>query len=432
MLRTMIRVPWALSVAGISQMTRMALPIPLSQSATGIPEALSSAFRTAEIQVEQWLMDAWTLSDSLDRGAMFSLLQEVAVMAQKLAPGQTNHLVWQELHNKLESLGTFEYVERVLPDSAGFEQPLSALVEQAGKLDPYTAVWATEGIGHAYVERCLRRNKIPFDLLTAQNLDNLPSRSLITLHAGMGLSLAREALSTFSTRSTGTEIRQALHRFIASCRQNARPGYTEIALEGLGLVGRTLHPHLVPQLDEALSGIDLDMVALFWHGVGRGLYFLPVNFMPYAGSVGRAVAMALEAPHRIGRLNAVSGVAWPATLVNIRHPEIMEMFLRENHALISGSDAFSQGISAAILTWYDCVPDDPSFRAFCNYEPADLTISPRWNEQVRIPCDRALQRYYPALKAGNRLGELFRYQSLSQLAERLEQGKKQTEACPEA
>lgn len=422
--KTMIRIPWMLSVAGLRQVTQAVFPDSLRQIPAGLSETAYTAFRATENRFEQLLIGALAMSDNLSRGSAFELLQEVTAAADGLAPGEASHLVWQELHNKLEAFGTFEYVESVLHLSTGLDRPLPELVELAGALEPYRSVWATEGLGHSYAEERLRQSHVPQDILTAPHLETLPARSLITLHAGMGLPLARHTLSSLSVGSTRSEIRETLYRFLESCRQNARPGYTEIAVESLGLVGRTLYPQLVSRLDQALSSIDIDLVALFWHGVGRGLYFLPVNFMPYVSSAGRAIAMALrEAPHRIGRLNAVSGVAWPFTLVNIRHPQIMEDFLREGYRLIAGSDAFAQGISTAILTWHDSVPDDPALHSFLGYQPKDKTLAARWKEQIRTPCDSALQRYYPVMKTERRLGELFRYQSLSRLVGRLEQEK---------
>ena len=294
--KTVIRMPWALSVAGLRQVSQMLFP----QTPDGLTEAAYTAFRATENRFEQLLVGALAVSDSLRRGSVFELLQEATAAADGLAPGEANHLIWQELQNKLEAFGMFEYVESVLNLSAGLDRPLPELVDQACDLDPYPSVWATEGLGHSHTEQRLQQSRVPQDILTAPHQETLPARSLITLHAGMGLPLARHTLSSLSVRSTRSEILQAMHLFLESCRQNARPGYAEIAIEALGLIGRTLYPQLVPRLDQALSSIDLDIVSLFWHGVGRGLYFLPVNFVPYVSSAGRAIAMALrEAPQGV-------------------------------------------------------------------------------------------------------------------------------------
>ena len=60
-------------------------------------------------------------------------------------------------------------------------------------------------------------------------------------------------------------------------------------MEALGLVTRLRCPELVRIVDWRLSAIDPELVGYFWHGVGRGLYFLPLNALPCASSSWRAV-----------------------------------------------------------------------------------------------------------------------------------------------
>lgn len=362
------------------------------------------------------------MSDRLRRGITFEMLQQAAAALDPLIPGQARQVDWQEFRNKLQAFGVFEYVESTLQLSFLSDLSLPDLVEKTRVLDPYMAVWATEGIGHYYTERYWAQKRVPRNLLTAESLDALPPSSLITLHAGMGLSFARHLLNTLAPRSTRSDIRRVLHQFLTLCHENSRPGYTEITIEALGLVGRTLYPHLVPIIDQELSS-DLDVLGFFWHGVGRGLYFLPVNFVPYPGSTGRAVDMAQqEPPHRLGRLNALAGLAWPLTLVNIRHPHIMETFLKTHQAVVSINDAFAQGVSTAILTWHDSTPGDPDLQRFCQHQPdpSDPLLVRLWKTQVRTPCDIAMRQHYEALRETQRLGALFRYQSLSHVVDQLQ------------
>jgi hypothetical protein len=179
---------------------------------------------------------------------------------------------------------------------------------------------------------------------------------------------------------------------------------------------------LVPTIDRQLSVIDPDIVGYFWHGVGRGLYFLPLNAVPCASSSWRAAEMAQsEAPHALGRLNALAGLVWAVTLVNIRHPEILEAFLKQHGNAFSANDAFANGVSSALMIWYDMQGDDPYLQAFCDYQ-SDATapgLVQLWNSQVRGPCQEALQSYYGVLKAQHGLDEVFRYQPLSVLVDRL-------------
>jgi hypothetical protein len=73
------------------------------------------------------------------------------------------------------------------------------------------------------------------------------------------------------------------------------------------------------------------------------------------------------------------------------------------------------------MIWYDMQGDDPYLRAFRHYQP-DATepgLVQLWNSQVRGPCQEALQSYYGVLKAQHALDEVFRYQPLSVLVDRL-------------
>ena len=107
---------------------------------------------------------------------------------------------------------------------------------------------------------------------------------------------------------------------------------------------------MVRIVDRGLSAIDPDIVGYFWHGVGRGLYFLPINALPCSSSTWRAVEMAHEeAPHTLGRLNALGGLAWAVTLVNIRHPAILEAFLNV---------MMRPGWQRCILHWGECGAHD--------------------------------------------------------------------------
>jgi hypothetical protein len=305
---------------------------------------------------------------------------------------------------------------------AGPEVPLTALVEKADALGPYPAVWAMEGLGRYYTEMHWAHQGMPQYLLTADQVRALPLKSLIPLHMGMGLSLADHLLATLKPQSPDAEIDTVLRQFIELCKHNSREGYTGAVLEALGLITRLRYPQMVRIVDCRLSAIDPDIVGYFWHGVGRGLYFLPVTALPCSGSTWRAVEMAQEeAPHTLGRLNALAGLAWPLTLVNIRHPAILEAFLKRYGDVLSANDAFSTGVSSSVMIWYDMERGDPYLRAFLEHQPdpSNPRLVQLWNSQVRGPSQDALQRYYGVLKARHGLGGVFRHQPLSALVDRL-------------
>ena len=257
----------------------------------------------------------------------FEVMQQSAEVFKFLMPGRDNRLAWQEFQNKLQAFDLFEHVDVTLHLPSGFELSLPALVEQAEALGPYLAVWALEGLGRYYAETYWESQGTPQHLLTADQVRALPVRSLIPLHTGMGLSLADRLLATLKPQSSDAAIDTVLQQFIALCEDNSREGYTGAVLEALGLVTRLRYPQLVRIVDRRLSAIAPDVLGYFWHGVGRGLYFLPLNALPCSSSTWRAVEMAQdEAPHTLGRLNALGGLAWAVTLVNIRHPAILEAF----------------------------------------------------------------------------------------------------------
>jgi hypothetical protein len=395
--QSLMRISLNLSMQGMKQVTR---------------------YLVSDTQVNALMAQAFALSDRLQRGLVFGALLQSTDTVEDMVPGEDGQLAWREFRNKLQAFGAYEYVETNLHISRRSDLSLVDLVLQTEKLDPYMAVWVTEGIGHYFAKVQSKRGHIPHNLLMEVALDSLPDRSLIVLHAGMGLSFAEEELRRLPDRKSGADIRRMIRRLVELCEVNSRPGYKHITFEALGLVTRTLFPQLMSDLDREIKDMDLDLLALFWHGVGRGLYFLPIHFIPQSGSGSRAMEMALnEPPHRIGRLNAVAGLAWPLTLVNIRHPYIMENFLKDSQHLLAASDAFSQGVSTAVMTWLESAPQDSALKAFINHRPSNLSLTSIWKRQIRLPCQIAIDKHLPMLKFERRLDDLFRYTPMAHLLE---------------
>ena len=346
------------------------------------------------------------------RGMMklsFDMMQLSAAAVRWLAPWRETRRGLQEFENKLEAFNLFVHVDSVLAIPSQGEVYLPELIRKAEALEPYRAVWATEGLGYYLATKFCEWSQAPRRLLNGERSGELPEKSLAALHAGMGLAIADRLMKTISPGSHESESRRVLDQFVMACRDNSRPGYIGATYESLGLVARNLYPQMIARLDQQLRQIDEDLVAYFWHGVGRGIYFAPTNFLP-DGNSGRAVKMTCqEPPHELGRRNALAGLAWAMTLVNIRHPEILESFLKHHGSQLGDRDAFINGVSSSVMIWRDSTVDDPSLEAFCNYQPdsSDRTLVERWEEMVRRPCLRALEHVYPALKARRRLGEVF-------------------------
>jgi len=441
--QSMISCSWALCLFGTAQLARIVSPHDKSQSRHQAVVAFDAVTETTELQLSSLIQEIFQAGDQLQRGMVdvmfsvvtleavtprhmtkltFDVMQQSVEVFKYLTPGLNNRLAWQEFQNKLHAFNLFEHVDVALQLSSGPDVPLIALVEKADALDSYLAPWVMEGLGRYYAERHWEYNGTPQQLLTAAKVRDLPARSLIPLHTGMGLSLARRLLASLTPQSPDIAIDTLLREFIALCQQNSREGYTGAVLEALGLVTRLLYPQIVRIIDWRLSAIDPDLVGYFWHGVGRGLYFLPINALPCTSSAWRAVEMAQEEPpHSLGRLNALGGLAWALTLVNLRHPAILETFLEQYGGVISANDAFSTGVSASLMIWYDIEKDDPYLRAFLHYrpDPCNPRLTQLWNSHVRAPAQEALQGYYDVLKTQYGLGEVFRHQSLQALVDRL-------------
>jgi hypothetical protein len=440
--KSILSLSLGMSLFGVKQLANVLSSSDSYQLTSRVAAAGNAVTHTSEEQFDAAIREAFQAGDQLQRDIVdllfgvltleactprritkvtFDMLQQSAEIGRWLMPGRENRLAWQEFKNKLQAFDLFEHVDVVLSLPVGPDLSLAALVARADALGPYCAVWALEGLGRYYAETCWTHQGTPQHLLTTDQANALSAHSLIPLHTGMGLSLADRLLATVQPQYADAAIGRMLQQFIALCQRNSRAGYTRAVIESLGLVTRLRSPELVPTVDRQLSAIDPDLVGYFWHGVGRGLYFLPLNTLPCASSSWRAVEMVQsEAPHALGRLNALSGLVWAVTLVNIRHPEILEAFLHQHAHALSANDAFAHGVSSALMIWYDMQGDDPYLRAFCRYQP-DATVPglvQLWNSQVRGPYQEALQSYYGVLQTQHGLDEVFRYQPLSILMDR--------------
>jgi hypothetical protein len=230
-----------------------------------------------------------------------------------------------EFRNKVGAFRRFEG-----RDDPGAEIGQSAI----GAREAHSRLFAAEG--HAY--RGARG-----DNWTSQVE---PTLSLVAFHAGTGLRRAERALARISS---GTAEETALAEFYAVCRREAVDGFVGIMEEALGLAARTLYPHLMGRLDTRLRTIDARSWERFWHGAGRGIYFAPANLPPFHAAPWRGVAMcSREAPHELGKRNALSGFAFALTLVNLPQPEILEAFL--DHHAVDAAECLD-GARAAMVLW---------------------------------------------------------------------------------
>jgi hypothetical protein len=275
------------------------------------------------------------------------IVQQSTEISRGLNPSQAGPLTLQELQNKLQVY----FLVRAIPNqlqlpSAPPYPSLLEVVRNAYAMAPYPTLWAVEGVGHWYGDTCFTRNEWPRGILTDTRVYDVPAESLTMLHAGIGMAFAQHWLETVNSLSPVTDIRHALAQVMALCRENSRAGYAGAALESLGLMtrngqfyGETRPDEMVHLTSRELEHTDPEGFEYFWHGVGRAHYFLPVHFVPGYGSIWHAVRMIRQAvPNDRAWLNAIAGLAWAVTMVNIRHPQIVANLLRYHGTQLAADD----------------------------------------------------------------------------------------------
>ncbi len=344
------------------------------------------------------------------------VLPWMAWLVSLFIPGRKNRLALQEARNKAWIMSLVSQVEREL-SAPGPDKSLQELVQDCYDMGLFPALWAVEGLGNFHAERS-RERSLPLEkLLTDPSLDDLPRKSMTMLHAGIGLSFAKRSLEGLNPDSNPPALRAALEKFIQLCDGSSRKGYAGAAYESLGLVALILHsPEMARVMDRLLQTIKPAVAEFMWRGAGRALYFHPKNFIPGLKSPWRGIAMCKAiAPHATAYSNLRAGIAWATTVVNMRHPQIMESVLLhqgENHP---DRDYFVDGVISSLLMRFDTSPDDPNIQTFVRHEPdaSNPLLAKLWERDIQAPCRAALEKIYPVLVREARLEELFRYKKPS-------------------
>lgn len=358
----------------------------------------------------------WTPSHLLRLSA--EAVRQTVHFSRLLFPNQTR-LAWQELRNKLEVF----ILVRNLPSILGLPSdrlvPLPELVAKAYAVSPFAALWAVEGLGHYYADMYWTHRGVPSGLLLEEQA-SVPTKSLLMLHAGLGLSFADRVLGTLTSQASPEQVRDALQYFLLLCRTNSRPGYLGAAVESLGLVTRDFYAEQLPCVDEQLRETAPEFLGYFWHGVGRALYFSLQYFLPFLRPVWSGAVH--EARTEPDRLSAVAGLSWAVTLVNMGNPATMENVVQSYADKSSITNAFTNGIMSAIIVREECTPNLPLISSFCNHQPCsnDADLLNEWELRIADPCRTALSHYYPRLKQANVLDQVFRYQDLAKVVSELE------------
>lgn len=337
-----------------------------------------------------------------------------------LTDNQARRRTFQEIVNKLEVFIQVKNLPWILNLPQGEFLPLRDLLSKAESVRPFFFLWAVEGLGHYYADAVWHWYGRPSGLLLEKNAP-VPPRTLLMLHAGMGLSFADRLLGALSSDSADEEIRSVVMEFVDLCRENSRDGYFGAAIESLGLVARDFYPDMVDHLARQLRSVHPGLIGFFWHGVGRALYFSRQYFIPVLGTAWEA--MDLEARRDEDRLNAMAGLAWAVTLVNMRQPEIMEGVLQNRPYSDTAplADAFMNGVTSSMILRADTTPGETFATDFYKYRGcSDAMLGRRWRRYITEPCTTALLRYYPLLQRRRQLDQIFRNQVLEGLIVQLQ------------
>jgi hypothetical protein len=301
--------------------------------------------------------------------------------------------VWRLIASELWDRVTI--VLRICP--WGWHRPVDAarleeVVPRAYRRNPFRALWEVEALGFRWADTSprLAAGLAPPRLPAA----DLPRESLMMLHVGLGMALAKRDLAD-CRREIDTPA--AVHRFLADAEASAVPGFLDAVAEPLGLVTRFEHPWRVAAVGRELARQAPALVPWFWHGVGRCLLFLPECFLPRPEAGWRAaLRLAREIADPEHRSRARVGWACGLTLVHMRRPWLVADLLRRHGGEIEGAgdgfaDALREGVVEAIDVRREATPGcEEMIRAYLAYRPPSRRVEERWRRLVEEPGLRAL------------------------------------------
>jgi hypothetical protein len=171
-------------------------------------------------------------------------------------------------------------------------------------------------------------------------------------------------------------------------------------------------------VSEAMDAMGASYRSLFWHGVGRSLYFVPTNFLPIPGAHDRMVkGAAAEAANREDRRQVLAGLIWAVTLVNLPQTAVIRSLLAIGSQLgIRGE--FTNGLTSALLAWRHMAPGD--LRHLSNYTrplPVHDRDAVLWSTWIELPAREALETVFPGLERRNNIPALYTYRTREELRE---------------
>ena len=166
-----------------------------------------------------------------------------------------------------------------------------------------------------------------------------------------------------------------------------------------------------------MEAVSPDYRRLFWHGVGRSLYFVPTNFLPIPGAKERMVrGAAAEGSRADDRRQALAGLTWAVTMVNLPRPGAIRSLIPISSQLGIKSE-FTNGLISALLAWRHMAPGDVRYlRLYTQPLPAHDPKRALWETWIGTPARQALESLYPGLESSNRIPALYTCRTLLELS----------------
>jgi hypothetical protein len=321
-----------------------------------------------------------------------------------------------------------------IPKSGEFD--LAHFMGKAYGIGDFENIWSVEGLGHVYSQRTwILKHNVSEDahgIMMDGQAAGMPEKSLTMMHAGLGLCFAESLIKQLTLDSTSQEVERVLKAFIKLCHNNSRPGYVGCALESLGLVTRCFNYPMVNLVQKVLADVDPIAWEFFWRGAGRALYFSPGHMMQPLASPW--IAAEMEAPNERALKILKAGITWPTNIVNMRHPEIFEDLIKRRGAAEEHDGTIRHGVAASTTMAMDITPNHPVVKTYLEYKPksTDPKITALWEKLVHEPVYRAVHRYQPILSRHKMMDQVFRFQDLDALVDRLEASENTAAAARKA
>jgi len=296
-----------------------------------------------------------------------------------------------------------------LPKSIDKDFDLNQFLTRAYHQSDQACLFAVEGLGREFGSQRWRQNPELRELLSSVTFPDLPEKSLLMLHAGIGMSFAKELLDHLPSNLDQRKLKETIGRFVRLAKENSRPGFLLAALEPLGLVTRTFHSTLTVPIDSVLRQSFPSLRTLYWHGVGRAIYFLPSNAPPCA-TWDCFQQCERESQDTLSRRALYAGQAWAFTMVNQSQPEILFQLFVRNHADEHPlPDAFRQGVASSLVMREATTPKSTSVEKLLAFRQTLKTNLPAWDDLVHEPARQAMIALEQGTKPNQWLNNTFAF-----------------------